>query len=141
MPFDGKIHMLTEGVVGDAAVMVVDGGSEGVLEGRGATVGTNMTAEKLGIYCQLCLIKRAAVHYALQKYNERSHQPNLLDLSKQPVRRALEFTFDYNNIILTSGPFGDSMSAAARPKRWGVFRQAKGREFDPSSFEHFTLLT
>lgn len=33
-----------EGVVGDAAVMVVDGGSEGVLEGRGATVGTNMTS-------------------------------------------------------------------------------------------------
>jgi hypothetical protein len=24
--------------------------------------------------------------------------------------------------LLTSGPFGDSMSAAARPKRWGVFR-------------------
>jgi hypothetical protein len=66
MPFDGMVHMLTEGVVGDAAVMVVDGGSEGVLEGRGATVGTNMTAEKLGIYCQLCF-KRAAVHYALQK--------------------------------------------------------------------------
>jgi hypothetical protein len=36
---------------------------------------------------------------------------------------------------LTSGPFGDSMSAAARPKRWGVFRQAKGREFDPSKVE------
>jgi hypothetical protein len=43
--------------------------------------------------------------------------------------------------ILTSGPFGDSMSAAARPKRWGVFRQAKGREFDPGVIELFTLLT
>jgi hypothetical protein len=43
--------------------------------------------------------------------------------------------------VLTSGPFGDSMSSAARPKRWGVFRQAKGREFDPSRFELFTLLT
>jgi hypothetical protein len=41
---------------------------------------------------------------------------------------------------LTSGPFGDSMSAAARPKRWGVFRQAEGREFDPSRVELFTLL-
>jgi hypothetical protein len=43
--------------------------------------------------------------------------------------------------IPTSGPFGDSMSAAARPKRWGVFRQAKGREFDPSRVELFTQLT
>jgi len=25
-----------------------------------------------------------------------------------------------------SGPFGDSISAAARPKRWGVSRQTKG---------------
>jgi hypothetical protein len=41
----------------------------------------------------------------------------------------------------TSGPFGDSMLAAARPKRWGVSRQAKCREFDPTSFEIFTLLT
>jgi hypothetical protein len=39
----------------------------------------------------------------------------------------------------TSGPFGDSMSAAARPKRWGVSRQAKGREFDPTRVEMFTL--
>jgi hypothetical protein len=31
----------------------------------------------------------------------------------------------YQSFRLTSGPFGDSMSAAARPKRWGVFRQAK----------------
>jgi hypothetical protein len=37
---------------------------------------------------------------------------------------------------LTFGHFGDSMSAAARAKRWGVFRQAKGQEF-----EQFTLLT
>jgi hypothetical protein len=44
-------------------------------------------------------------------------------------------------LLPTSGPFGDSMSAAARPKRWGVFRQAKGREFDPFRFELFTLLT
>jgi hypothetical protein len=47
---------------------------------------------------------------------------------------------------MTSGPFGDSMSAAARPKRWGVFRQAKGPEFDPFRVdpfrvELFTLLT
>jgi hypothetical protein len=47
------------------------------------------------------------------------------------------------SIHLTSGPFGDSMSAAARPKRWGVFRQAKGREFDPSRDRTFhpTYLT
>jgi acyl-CoA synthetase (AMP-forming)/AMP-acid ligase II len=51
-------------------------------------------------------------------------------------------SFDATNwYIPTSGPFGDSMSSAARPKRWGVFRQAKGREFDPSRFELFTLLT
>jgi hypothetical protein len=43
--------------------------------------------------------------------------------------------------LLTSGPFGDSMSAAARPKRWGVSRQAKGQEFDPTRVELFTLLT
>jgi hypothetical protein len=36
---------------------------------------------------------------------------------------------------------GDSMSAAARPKRWDVFRYAKGREFDTSRVELFTLLT
>jgi hypothetical protein len=42
---------------------------------------------------------------------------------------------------LTSGPFGDSMSAAARPKPWGVFRQAKGRQFDPTRVELFTLST
>jgi hypothetical protein len=32
------------------------------------------------------------------------------------------------------------MSAAARPKRWGVFRQVKGSKFDPTKFEIFTLL-
>jgi hypothetical protein len=43
--------------------------------------------------------------------------------------------------MLTSRPFGDSMSAAARPQRWGVSRQAKGQEFDPSKGELFTLCT
>jgi hypothetical protein len=33
------------------------------------------------------------------------------------------------------GPLGDSMSAAARPKCWGVSRQAKGREFNPTKVE------
>jgi hypothetical protein len=33
------------------------------------------------------------------------------------------------------------MSAAAGPKRWGVSRQARGREFDPTENELFTLLT
>jgi hypothetical protein len=33
------------------------------------------------------------------------------------------------------------MSAAARPKRWGVFPQAKGREFDSSGVELSTYLT
>jgi hypothetical protein len=41
--------------------------------------------------------------------------------------------------IGTSGPFGDTMSAAARPKRWGVSRQAKGREIDSNGVEYFTL--
>jgi hypothetical protein len=44
-------------------------------------------------------------------------------------------------LLLTSGPFGDSMSAAARPKRWGVSRQAKGQQFDPTQVELFALLT
>jgi hypothetical protein len=43
--------------------------------------------------------------------------------------------------LLTSGPFGDSLTAAARPKRLGVSRQAKGREFDSTMVELFTLLT
>jgi hypothetical protein len=43
-------------------------------------------------------------------------------------------------IYLTSGPFEDSMSAAARPKRSGVFRQAKGQELDPTRVEPFTQL-
>jgi hypothetical protein len=43
--------------------------------------------------------------------------------------------------ILTSGPFGDSMSAAARPKRWGESRQETGRDFDHTRVEHFTLRT
>jgi hypothetical protein len=43
-------------------------------------------------------------------------------------------------LLLTSGPFGDSMSAA-RPKRWGVSRQAKDREFNPTRVELITLLT
>jgi hypothetical protein len=33
------------------------------------------------------------------------------------------------------------MSAAARPKSGWVSRQAKGREFDPTRVESFTLLT
>jgi hypothetical protein len=45
-----------------------------------------------------------------------------------------------DSIVPTSGPFGDSMSAAARPKRWGLFRQAKGREFDLSRVKLLTLL-
>jgi hypothetical protein len=34
------------------------------------------------------------------------------------------------------------MSAAARPKRWGVSRQAQGQKIDPTNlkFELFTLL-
>jgi hypothetical protein len=32
------------------------------------------------------------------------------------------------------------MSAAARPKRWSVSRQAKGQEFGPTNFEFLTLL-
>jgi hypothetical protein len=43
--------------------------------------------------------------------------------------------------FLTSGRFVDSMSAAARPKRWGVSRQGKARELDPTRVELFTLLT
>jgi hypothetical protein len=37
--------------------------------------------------------------------------------------------------------FGNSMSAVARPKRWGISRQAKGQGFDPTKFELFTPLT
>ena len=45
--------------------------------------------------------------------------------------------------IPISGPFGDSMSAAARPKRWGVSRQTKGEEFDSARGRTFhpTYLT
>jgi hypothetical protein len=32
------------------------------------------------------------------------------------------------------------MSAAARPKRWGESRQAKGQELDPTKVEIFTLI-
>jgi hypothetical protein len=42
--------------------------------------------------------------------------------------------------ILTFRPFGDSMAAAARPKHWGVSRQATGREFDPTSLKFSSLL-
>jgi hypothetical protein len=42
--------------------------------------------------------------------------------------------------LLTSGPFGSSMSAADRPKRWGVSRQAKGREIDPTRVEFLCSL-
>jgi hypothetical protein len=38
-------------------------------------------------------------------------------------------------------PEGNSMLASARPKRWGVFRQKKGREFDPNKVEFLTLPT
>jgi hypothetical protein len=43
-------------------------------------------------------------------------------------------------LLLTSGPFGHSMSAAGRPKRRGVSRQAKGKEFDPTKVGLFALL-
>jgi hypothetical protein len=43
-------------------------------------------------------------------------------------------------MFLTSKSFGDSMSAAARPKRWGMSRQAKGQKFDPTEVELLTLL-
>jgi hypothetical protein len=33
------------------------------------------------------------------------------------------------------------MSAAERPKRWGVSRQAKGREFDHIRDDSFTLFS
>jgi hypothetical protein len=33
------------------------------------------------------------------------------------------------------------MSAAARPKRWGVSRQAKGQEIDPTSLNFLPYLT
>jgi hypothetical protein len=35
----------------------------------------------------------------------------------------------------------DPMSAAARPKRWGVSRQVKGQEFNPTKVELSTILT
>jgi hypothetical protein len=41
---------------------------------------------------------------------------------------------------LTSGPIGDSTSAAAGPKRGGVSLRAKGQDFDPTVVEVFTLL-
>jgi hypothetical protein len=43
--------------------------------------------------------------------------------------------------LLTSGPFWDFLSAAFRPKRGGAFRQAKGREFDPTRVDFVILLT
>jgi hypothetical protein len=42
---------------------------------------------------------------------------------------------------MTSEPFGDSTSAAARPKRWGVTGQAEGGELDPTRVRLSTLLT
>jgi hypothetical protein len=68
-------------------------------------------------------LKSSALEMFLNLASRRDHTPRL------------------SNSLLTSGPFGDSMSAAARPKRWGVSRQAKGREFDPTKVEFFTLLT
>jgi len=38
------------------------------------------------------------------------------------------FLFDLSEPI--SGPFGDSMSVAARPMRWGMSRQTKGQQLD-----------
>jgi hypothetical protein len=43
------------------------------------------------------------------------------EIHQQPVRGVSQSNFN-PLYIPTSGPFGDSMSAAARPKRWGVFR-------------------
>jgi hypothetical protein len=42
---------------------------------------------------------------------------------------------------LTSGPFGDSISAAARPKCWGVSLQTKIQEVDLTEVKLITLLT
>jgi hypothetical protein len=38
---------------------------------------------------------------------------------------------DQPDYFLTSGPFEVSMSAVARPKRWGVARQAKVKSSSP----------
>jgi hypothetical protein len=57
---------------------------------------------------------------------------------RQPVKSSGNFDLF---TPLTSGPFGDSMSTAARPKRWGVSRQTQGREFNPTRVEFLTLLT
>jgi hypothetical protein len=74
------------------------------------------------------------------KYNERTALSELTRQGQAGCSQVVEAT-SWRYLLLTSGPFGDSMSAAARPKRWGVFRQAIGREFDPSRVELFTLLT
>jgi hypothetical protein len=55
--------------------------------------------------------------------------------ARRPLRQSLNGNlrlYGLYYILLTSGPFGKPMSSAARPKRWGVFCQAKGRQFDPS---------
>jgi hypothetical protein len=47
------------------------------------------------------------------------------------------------HMLLVDPPLDPSgiLSAAARPKRWDVSRQAKGREFDSTKVELFTLFT
>jgi hypothetical protein len=53
----------------------------------------------------------------------------------------IEVLLYVHNISPTSGPSEDSMSAASEPMRWGVSRQAKGREFNPTRVDISTLLT
>jgi hypothetical protein len=50
--------------------------------------------------------------------------------------------FDFDLLQCSYYPLDplEILSAAARPKRWGVSRQAKGQEFDPAKFELVTLL-
>jgi N-methylhydantoinase B/oxoprolinase/acetone carboxylase alpha subunit len=67
---------------------------------------------------------------------------NLISHNEEIIITRVELSDSHLLYDPTSGPFGDSMSAAARPKRWDVSRQAKGRDFvHPTKIGSFTLLT
>jgi hypothetical protein len=94
-------------------------------EEKYVTAQANHYAETTAHASKLLIFKRPAVNHALTK--RLANSPWIFSASKSTTQelRNLAFIVTWDcaaMLIPTSGPFGDSMSAAARPNRWGVFR-------------------
>jgi hypothetical protein len=92
------------------------------------------TIEEAAVQLHLCCLETLLVSVVTPSAARPAFLPQAMHLFKEVsyrlpphVCQVVKYSIPVltSLTVLTSAPFGDSVSAAARPKRWGVFRQAK----------------